>query len=800
VTTERWDKVAEVLGEALSLPPEARGAYLDDACAGDPELRREVDSLVTRDERHGDLLDAPESLLSVLATGARIGPYQLGRLIGAGGMGAVYVGTRVDDQYHSEVAIKFLPPGVRSPELTRRFRAERQILASLQHPNIARLFDGGLTDDGQPYFVMEYVEGAPIDRFCEGTGATIAQRIEVFRRVCDAVQTAHRALIVHRDIKPANILVQPDGRPKLLDFGIAKMLTAEPDGPAERTVTHLRAMTPEYASPEQIRGEPVTTATDIYSLGVVLYKLLVGSLPHRSATGSVVEIERSICEIDPKSPDRVTSGRVDRDLSAVVMKALRKEPAERYGSVEQFDGDLQRYQQGYPVLARRGSRTYRAGKFLRRNRTATSAAALIVLSLAGGAAVSSWQAAVARAERRKADEQRQMAERRFAEVRRLANSFLFEFDRSIADLAGATAARQLVVSTALEYLSTLAKDARGDTQLLTELASAYQRVGDIQGHPFFANLGDRAGALRSYGEALRIWNAVTPAVANPADAHVETAFLRRVIGDVLAEDKRAAAALVEYEAAFQLLERAGSAMSPTYEAPVRTERIGLIGRIGSQLAGLGKVDEGVRWCQRAVVEGRASMRRGHVEEQHELSVLYARAGKALLQAGALETAAALHQEEIAVSEMLATQAAPEKNAHFRRDVALAYRNLAEVFFARKDFASALAWNERAREIQKQLLAADAASSQMRKELATTHTRIAAALVRQQKRAEAEHALATALRLSERVLQDDPTSKAYRMTYAERLRQMGELLAQSGRPADARRYYQRESAVLERIGK
>ena len=799
VSQERWDQVSDVLGEAFDLPRSERAAYLDRACGSNADLRREVEALLEHDEQGGDILDLPQHVVRTLVQGDRIGPYEVQRLLGTGGMGAVYLCARVDDNYRHQVAIKLLQPGMASPELIRRFRGERHILSSLQHPNIARLFDGGVTTDGEPYFVMEYVEGDPIDVFCERTSASIAQRVDVFRRVCDAVQAAHSALVVHRDIKPGNVLVHADGTPKLLDFGVAKMLTAGSDfGAADQTIAGLRLMTPSYASPEQIRGEPVTTATDIYSLGVVLYKVLVGVLPHRSSTGSSLEIERAICDVDPEPPRRITDGRVDGDLSAIVMKALRKEPGERYGSVEQFSADLHRWRNRYPVLARQGSAGYQLGKFLRRNRMAAAAAVLVVVSLAGGVAASTWQASVARAERRQAEAQRQLAERRFAEVRRLANSFLFEFDASIADLAGATAARQLVVNKALEYLAALARDARSDPQLLWELAAAYQRVGDIQGHPFFANLGDRAGALRSYREALRIWESISARPELTTDAVVQAAFVHRVIGDVLSGDKRDGEALAEYRQAFDTLDRVRTGMSPQYADAARTERITLMGRVGTELALLGQPAEGVRWCERAVSEGRATLRSGRSEEKHELSVLYSRAGKALLRAGAVESAAALHREESAVLEALVAQTPSAASAHFRRDLALAYRSLADVDVARLDFVAALALDERARTIQEKILAADAANSQMRMELAGTHAAIGGLLMRQGRLDAAEEALARALRLGERLLRDDRTSKAYRLTYADGLGRMGALSRERARPADAKRFYRLRIQALEAL--
>jgi len=308
VKADRWQQVRAVLEEAMGTPSERRTTYLDKKCAGDTELRSEVDSLLHSHEQAGDeFLNSPAVDLRHFASdnekkkvhlGRRIGVYRIEEEIGQGGMGEVYRAVRADGQYDKQVAIKLVRIGLDTPYLIERFRHERQILASLDHPNIARLHDGGTTEDGIPYLVMELIEGTPIDQYCSQHNLAITDRLHLFRQVCAAVQYAHQRLVIHRDIKPSNILVTEGGTPKLLDFGIAKIV--DPMGTAETTL--FRPMTPEYASPEQVRGEPITTATDVYSLGVVLYKLLTGKSPYPQTTRTPLEYARSICETEPARP------------------------------------------------------------------------------------------------------------------------------------------------------------------------------------------------------------------------------------------------------------------------------------------------------------------------------------------------------------------------------------------------------------------------------------------------------------------------------------------------------------------
>ncbi|MEE8525758.1 MAG: serine/threonine-protein kinase, partial [Thermoanaerobaculia bacterium] len=396
------DRVDEIFYQAQEVPPEARHAFLDEACADDPELRREVQSLLVSVEETGDdFLERPLiadfSASWTSPEGRRLGAFRLLREIGRGGMSRVFLAVRDDQEIHQEVAVKVLKWGIDTGEAVHRFRRERQILARLEHPYVARFLDGGTTDDGLPYVVMELVEGEPIDRFCETRRLTVRQRLELFRKVCSAVQFAHQNLIVHRDLKPGNILVTADGTPRLLDFGIAKLLH---DGPVSAaapiqsflTAPGIHPMTLAYASPEQIRGEAVTTASDVYSLGVVLYQLLTGSRPYGEPNHSALELARAVCEQEATKPsttvgrdgrDRARQRRLVGDLDSIVLKALEKDPGRRYGSVERLSEDVQRHLEGLTVTAREATIFYRAGRYLRRHRLETTAVLVVFLIILG---------------------------------------------------------------------------------------------------------------------------------------------------------------------------------------------------------------------------------------------------------------------------------------------------------------------------------------------------------------------------------------------------------------------------------
>jgi non-specific serine/threonine protein kinase/serine/threonine-protein kinase len=557
MTPERWERVKEVLAATLDLPSHDRASFLDEQCNCDRALRGEIEILLRREQEAGPgfldeshFAEAAAALIPVEDNswiGRRVGAYRIVEQIGAGGMGEVYRAFRADDQFHKEVALKVIRAGQDSNTVITRFKNERQILASLEHPNIARLLDGGTTEDGVPYIAMELIDGQPIAEYCDRLRLSIPERIRIFLQVCAAVQFAHEHLIIHRDIKPGNILVTIEGTPKLLDFGIAKIVETDPAGGlTDATQTAFRVLTPRYSSPEQICGEPMTTASDVYSLGVVLYELLTGHSPYRLTTGSAQEMAQAVCTFDPQkpslaigraetptvpaspaarlgevcaarssSPERLRK-RLNGDLDNILLMALKKDPFRRYRSVEQLQEDLRRHLENLPVVARTDTVWYRTSKFVNRHKAGVIFSAVFMLALVAGMVTILHEAEVARRESAR-------AEMRFNDVRKLANSLLFEIHDSMRDLSGATPARKLLVARAQEYLDSLSKESSGDLSLQRELAAAYDRVGDLLGYSGAANLGDFPGALKSYQKALAIRE--TAAAANSDDPSIQSDLL-----------------------------------------------------------------------------------------------------------------------------------------------------------------------------------------------------------------------------------------------------------------------------------
>ncbi|MBL8187883.1 MAG: serine/threonine protein kinase, partial [Acidobacteria bacterium] len=479
MTPERWRKIESIFQTVVEKPKPERQQMLTQYCGNDTELRREVEALLSEDDTNDfdDFIQAPiKDVARSLPqpnpdnyVGRNIGPYHVVKLLGQGGMGAVYLAERADAEFYRQVALKIVRRGMDSNFVLKRFRMERQILATLEHPNIAQLLDGGTTADGLPYFVMEYVQGQPLTEYCDSSGISLTERLKLFLFVCAAVQHAHQKLIIHRDLKPSNILVTAEGIPKLLDFGIAKLLDpALSPTPVTRTQTSMRLMTPDYASPEQVRGLPVTTASDVYALGVILFELLTGARPYQFETYSPAEIERAICDTEIERPSALAErmndegGRMNLvarlfhhssfiphrsslrgDLDNIVLMALRKEPERRYQSVEQLAEDIRCYLQGRPISARRESALYRTGKFVRRNKLAVAAATLVFFSLLGGIVTTTRAARIAESERARAEANLAEAQAQRAEADRQRLIAEEQRTRAEAEAAEANLQRQI---------------------------------------------------------------------------------------------------------------------------------------------------------------------------------------------------------------------------------------------------------------------------------------------------------------------------------------------------------------------
>jgi eukaryotic-like serine/threonine-protein kinase len=521
---ERWREIKALFTKLLDLPPGGRAELLARTAAADADLAAEVTALLKSHDAAPEFLEAGisrahvDSLRADAMIGRRIGAWRVVSLIGTGGMGDVFKAVRDDDQYQAEVAIKLMRADLRMPFGERRFKTERQILAQLDHRNIARLLDGGATESGLPYVVMELVTGEPIDRYCETRQLDPRARVRLFLQVCSAVSFAHRHLVVHRDLKPSNILVTADGSVKLLDFGIAKLLQEKDETGTlpDATRTQLRALTPDYASPEQLTGANVTTVSDVYSLGVVLYRLLTGASPYRTQDSDAHRMAEIIGDSTPEAPSSVTrragGPRIDADLDAVLLTALRKEPGRRYGSVDQFAEDLRAWETGMPLAVRGNALRYRLGKFMRRHRIEIAAGAVVVAALVVGLGMALHSGRVA-------EREREVAQRNFERVRALANSLMFEVDASLQGVAGSTPARKLAVERALSYLEQISREATPDAALLRELSIVYSKLADILGNPTSNNLGDYPRALASYRKAAEFAEAAAHlSPENPASA------------------------------------------------------------------------------------------------------------------------------------------------------------------------------------------------------------------------------------------------------------------------------------------
>jgi len=508
LTPDAWQRIKRIAADALERPRDQHAVFVLSQCDGNRALAAEVLTIVDASLAADACFESPVGFNAAAATapGVRIGSWRLVRPLGQGGMAIVYLAERSEAGFDQRAAVKIVRGAYADGFLAQRFLEERRILASLEHPNIARFIDGGTTSDGVPYVALEYVEGARIDEVCELRRLSVRERVTLFRQVCSAVEYAHRRLVVHRDIKASNILVAEDGTPKLLDFGIAKLI--DPTLVQDRTHTLFRVVTPESASPEQLRGEPVTTATDVYSLGVLLYRLVAGTSPYGSADMTEADLVAAVCTHTPVPPGRLkrqatadtTSrfrrGRTD-DLDHIVMKALRKEPERRYGSVEQFSTDLRRYLDGLPVEAAPDSAVYRCRKFVKRHwRGVAVAAASFVLVLSAIGAVA-WQARIA-------ERERQRSQAQFDAVRSLANALMSDVHDAIVKLPGSIPAQAILFKNATEYLDRLVPQAQGDASLRRELAAGYIRLAQMQGLPYVSNLGDKDAARANYGKAAKL--------------------------------------------------------------------------------------------------------------------------------------------------------------------------------------------------------------------------------------------------------------------------------------------------------
>jgi len=695
-----------IFHEVLAAHQDRRSTLIELLCQGDAGLMEEVRSLVDASQAEETLSARlsvrPHIDLDAMAPGKCVGPYQLDRLLGRGGMGAVYLAHRADGEFQQQVAIKLIDVPLATDLFREPFRMERQILASLVHPYIARLLDGGVSSDGELYLAMEYVDGVSIVRYCKEKHLSLRSRLLLFVKVCEAVQYAHQNLVIHRDLKPDNILVVADGTPRLLDFGTAKLLTPMPSS-GEFTLMGLQSYTPQYASPEQVMGRPITTASDIYSLGLLLYLMVAEVPPYELKELTTETMLRVICTEEPPKPSAlaVSAEPPDADLDAIALKALRKEPQQRYISVDQFAADLQAYLNGLPVLARRGTLRYRAGKFVRRNKLALSAAVLLFATVLAGLVGIVWQWRAANLERRR-------VEARSEDLRQLSNSLLSEIDEALKELPGSTPVQQLIVQRVLEHLDHVAKDAAGDRRTQLDLVSAYTRLGNLQGNPYEQNIGDATGALVSLDKAIGIAQALQS--RNPKDSSVlgALAIAQKARSNVLFGMSRTRESIVAIRAAIDAFQ--AQFANTTATPPQLNEAAGAFNGLGDQLglpgvASLGDSAGALDAYRKAVELSRRALAidPNFTRSSRTLAIDFSKIGDIVIQT---DPAAAVAEYRQSLSAWSALIASGDSSATSKRGLARVYMKLGQALSLSRDYTAALAAFDQADSTIRRYAAAD----------------------------------------------------------------------------------------------
>jgi eukaryotic-like serine/threonine-protein kinase len=750
VTPDEWATVKDLFEEALRTPGGERAGFVRSRAAGNEGVEREVLSLIAAHEEAGDFLGSPTGPVSDadptrVAVPNRVGPYEVLRELGSGGMGTVYLAEQVGPDFRRPVAVKVIRHGFSSTLFVRRFQNERRILAGLSHPNIAALLDGGTTEDGLPYFAMEYVSGMPLNEYADAHRLRVAQRLGLFRTICSAVQYAHQSLVVHRDLKPGNIFVTPEGVPKLLDFGLAKVLEPGPDAAPEGTATDLRIFTPAYASPEQVKGEAVTTASDVYSLGALLYVLLTGRRPYRVSTKSTDELARAVVEQEPMRPSLAVRGdaRLARalagDLDTIVLKAMQKDPRRRYASTEQLSADIERHLDGRPVLARPDSRAYRIGKFIGRHRAGVGVAALFVVLVA---------AAFAQTARERA-----RAERRFEDVRQLAHELVFELHDAIATLPGSTKARELLVRRAAAYLDRLTPDASADARLQREIAAAWERLGDVQGGKN-ANLGDAAGARESLRKAVAIREAVFRSAGSTLDDRRSLARAEGALGRVLRNE----ASLPHFRRGLELLESAPGPADAATRRSIAIAHFNIAGALSDGGDVAGALAE--KRKELAIYEELHAAAPGDRNNQRNLALGCKYLGTFLEQAGDPAAARPLYARAISLDERR-VESGPS-DAEARLDLSFSLSALASNQHNAGDLEGALLNYRKALSLRQAMSKADPANVWARRAVGSVWTKIGIALLALERPAESFEAHRSALAVFESLAKADPANADYRL--------------------------------------
>jgi eukaryotic-like serine/threonine-protein kinase len=739
--------------------------------------------------------------------GQRVGHYRIAQEIGHGGMGTVYRAIRDDDEFQIEVAVKIVSRGMDSRLVLDRFRTERQILARLEHPHIARLLDGGSTENGLPYFVMEYVQGEPLTRYCDARQLPVSERLRLFRKVCDAVSYAHQNLIIHRDLKPDNILVTEDGVPKLLDFGIAKILDSPVSGDAsEPTLTVVRMGTPAYSSPEQILGAPVGVATDVYSLGVILYELLTGRRPYRLESLGWEESARIICERDATRPSAVVSSKTETgaeterisryrnttvdglrkrligDLDNILAVALRKEPSRRYRSVDQFSEELQKHLDGRPVMARGDSVAYATRKFIGRHKLAVSTGVIFTALLCAAGILAAWQA--------------HRLSIRVDEDRKLASSFLIDIHDEIARLPGSTPAREALLEKSMDYLNGLARETGRDREMRRSLALTYERFADLLVGVAGAGLGRSAQALKTYETAKTMRETLAREAPDDRRAQYELASNYLIGSYITGRASGAQQRLVYDRNALEISE------ALVRSAPDNREYQALLAKAYTSAAyGYGmyaRWSEATAYFRKAVPirERMAAEAPNDRETQRELANIHYRLGVIAAQSGHPREALGDLREALRIQTRLF--GLNQDDEQVRSDAAATHHFLGVSLGTIGDVKAALAQFREAISIRESTLAADERDARTRSLLAGNYAEQSTVLLTSGQTQEALASIRKAIDLQRQLLVVDAHGVPARFSLADYESRLGQLYASMHQWSNASQSWATAAALYEQL--